>query len=252
MSIMVHRFYICNFSKKRVLTTGEIVRYNVGYSYHLSLHNRDSNVLKDIQKHLGIGVIYEYNNKPDCRIAVNKKSDLLYIIENIFDKYPLITKNQTIRYHLLRNGIINNITEFKNLEEYEKYKAKSLLFITENINAKNVKLYKDLNIDNWIVGFINGEGCFYLNKGKYNFFIEHTDKQALELIKTKLLFGPNVLERSKRERDIGKRRKTTYQLNISSKKDLDSIIKLLDNNNNIPLQENKYIQYKDWKQHLNK
>jgi hypothetical protein len=54
-----------------------------------------------------------------------------------------------------------------------------------------------------------------------------------------------VLERSKRDRDIGKIRKTTYQLIVSSKKDLDSLIMLLDNSDNIPLQGNKYIQYEE-------
>jgi hypothetical protein len=51
------------------------------------------------------------------------------------------------------------------------------------------------------------------------------------------------LERSLRDRDIGKIRKTIYQLNISSKKDIESLVMLLDNNENIPLQGNKYIQY---------
>jgi len=239
------------YPKKRVLSSGLISKYNVGYGYHLSLHNRDSNILKDIQNKLGIGVIYEYYNKPDCRLAVNKKSDLLYLINNIFDKYPLITKNQIIRYHLLKNGIINEVTEFKTLEEYQEYKTNSLLSITELLNS-SIDEFKNLNIDNWIIGFINGEGCFYLNKNKCNFFIEHTDKQALELIKNRLSFGPNVLERSKRDRDIGKLRKTTYQLIISSKKDLNSLIMLLDNTDNIPLQGNKYTQYVDWKQNFNK
>jgi len=90
------------YPKKRVLTSGQIARYNVGYSYHLSLHNRDLNILKDIKEKLGIGILYEYKNKPDCRLAVNKKSDLLYLINNIFDKYTLITKNQLIRYNLLK------------------------------------------------------------------------------------------------------------------------------------------------------
>lgn len=207
------------YPKKRVLTSGKIARYNVGFSFHLSL---------------------------------NKKSDLLYLIDNIFEKYPLITKNQSIRYYLLKNWIINDITEFKTLEEYQEYKTNSLLSITEDVKIQSDNLYKNLSIDNWIIGFINGEGCFYLNKNKCNFFIEHTDKQALELIKNRLTFGPNVLERSKRDRDLGKVRKTTYQLIVSSKKDLNSLVMLLDNNNNIPLQGNKYKQYQDWKQYLNK
>lgn len=240
------------FPKKRVLTSGEVVRYNVGYSYHLSLHPRDINILKDIQSKLGVGIIYEYCNKLDCRIAVNKKSELLFLINNIFDKYPLITKNQLIRYQILKNGIVNEITEFKTLDEYNKYKDNSLLYITKNINTQIDNRYKNLCIDNWIIGFINGEGCFYLKKSKCNFYIEHTDRNSLELIKNRLSFGPNVLKRSKRERDIGKTRKTTYQLIVSSKKDLNSLVMLLENSNNIPLQGNKYIQYQEWKQNLNK
>ena len=75
------------------------------------------------------------------------------------------------------------------------------------------------------------------------FIIEHTDRQALELIKRRLSFGPNVLERSPRDRDIGKVRKITYQLSISSNDDINNLILLLDNKDNIPLQGNKYTQY---------
>jgi hypothetical protein len=43
--------------------------------------------------------------------------------------------------------------------------------------------------------------------GKCNFYIEHTDRQLLELIRCRFDFGPHVLERSTRDRDIGKVRK---------------------------------------------
>ena len=52
-------------------------------------------------------------------------------------------------------------------------------------------------------------------------------------------------ERSQRARDIGKDRKTTYILNISSKKDINTLIGLLDNKDNIPLQGYKFIQYNE-------
>ena len=44
--------------KKRRLKLGEITCYNVGYSYHLSLHSRDVLLIKHIQEKLkNIGVI---------------------------------------------------------------------------------------------------------------------------------------------------------------------------------------------------
>jgi hypothetical protein len=130
------------------LISGKVARYNVGYSYHLSLHNRDLNILKDIKEKLGIGVIYEYKNKLDCRLAVNKRSDLLYLINNIFDKYPLVTNNQFIRYHLLKNGITNNIVEFKTLKEYQDYKTSSLSAIINQVNSRNVNKLENFCIDN--------------------------------------------------------------------------------------------------------
>ncbi len=38
------------YPKKRVLSSGELARYNEGYGFHLSLHKRDIELLKDIKK----------------------------------------------------------------------------------------------------------------------------------------------------------------------------------------------------------
>jgi hypothetical protein len=82
-----------------------------------------------------------------------------------------------------------------------------------------------------------------MNKNKCNFVIEHTDKEALEIFKHRFSFGPNVIERAPRSRDIGKKIKTTYILIISSKKDINNLIEFLDNKENAQLQGNKLIQY---------
>ena len=127
-------------------------------------------------------------NKPDSRLAVNDKAGLLSIIHNVFDVFPLVTKNQLIRYLLLKDGLVNNVKEFKTLEEYNHYKTKTerLLSINPSSPRDNELKYRverllkaPYDIDNWIIGFINGEGCFYINKSKCNFFIEHTDREAL-------------------------------------------------------------------------
>lgn len=237
------------YPKKRVLKSGEISYYSVGCAYHLSLHSRDAALIKDIHQKLdNIGVIYESKNKPDCRLAVSDRNGLLYLFSIAFNVYPLLANNQLMRYNLLKNCIINEVKKFKTLEEFSKYKSEYLASINKQVDL--IALYKSgkLEIDNWIVGFINGEGSFYLNKGKCNFYIEHTDKQLLELIRMRLDFGPNVLERSARDRDLGKVRKVMFQLNISSKKDINQLIMFLDNKDNIPLQGYKMVQYNEWKE----
>ena len=58
-----------------------------------------------------------------------------------------------------------------------------------------------LNVDNWIIGFINGvakRGCFYHKNNKPVFCIEHIDKHGLELTKKRLGFGPSIIARSPR------------------------------------------------------
>ncbi len=235
------------YPKKRLLKSGEISKINVGYSYHLSMHKRDIEMIKDIQIKLkGIGSIYEYTNKPDSRLTVNDKQGLLYLIKNVFELNPLLTKNQLIRYQLLKEGLINHINEFKTLEEYNNYKSERLLYITKKVEIKK-SLFTELDIDNWIIGFINGEGSFNIKNSRLVFYIEHSYKNALEIIKKRLYFGPNVLKRSERARDIGKIRKEMFQLFISSKKDIENLIMFLDDKNNIPLQGYKNIQYNEWK-----
>lgn len=49
------------------------------------------------------------------------------------------------------------------------------------------------------------------------------------MIKDKLGFGPKIATRSPRKRDIGKNIKQTYILTISSKKDIQSLVMLLEN-----------------------
>lgn len=75
-------------------------------------------------------------NKPDSRLAVNDKAGLLSLIHNVFDVFPLVTENQLIRYLLLKDGLVNNVKEFKTLEEYNYYKTERLLSISRDNELK--------------------------------------------------------------------------------------------------------------------
>lgn len=248
------------YPKKRVLKSGEVSKYNVGLGFHLSLHSRDLDIINTIYKNLNnIGTIYTYKNRPEVRIAINDRSGLNLLIKNL-ENFPLITEYQLTRYLLLKEFLTKEIKEFKTLEEFNKFKDGLMLSIRATISERNANNLSDESylkhwklklangeLDNWIVGFINGEGCFYLNKDKCNFFIEHTNSLALELIKRRFSFGPNVLERAPRKRDIGKDHiKPTYVLIVSSKSDVNNLIKFLDSNE-VPLAGHKLMQYNEWK-----
>lgn len=179
------------YPKKRLLKSGVLSKVNVGLGIHITLHLRDLKIIQKIHKLLQIGTIYISEAKSEARLAINDKVGITLLC-NILSNYSLLTSYQLTRFLVLKKFLEDSIKEFLTLELYNEYKA-----IVESTIIKNILL--DINlmlnlefIDSWIVGFINGEGCFYLRNGKCNFIIKHTDKLALELIKTRLEFGPKV------------------------------------------------------------
>lgn len=127
----------------------------------------------------GVGTLYDHKDGREVRLAVNDRESLLWLVENVFDIYPLLTDYQVKRYNLLKFGLLNSIKRFETIEEYNKFA------LTEYIQENKVNIVEQfekgsLTVDSWIVGFINGEGCFYLKNGKPVFCIEHTSKYGLE------------------------------------------------------------------------
>lgn len=257
---------------KVLLINGKIPIPRVTYSINISLGIVDLQLLKDIQKKLnGIGIIYEYPDRKEARLSIRKKKDLLWLIDNVFNIFPLLTFYQRDRYFRLKYGILNNITKFNTLRELFEFKTKyfsdsefkielvSLDSTQKNQinNNKETILLKDYllskyqyegEIENWILGIINSEGCFYSRLKKDDnrllvFQIEHTDLELIKLFKAKFKFTPTVFERA--ERSVVQ--KNTYSLYVSSKNNISTLIKFCDNPALIGLQGNKKIQYENWK-----
>lgn len=214
------------YPKKRVLKSGEISKYNVGYGFHICLHERDLDLIKDIHRNLAeLGVVHISRTKAEVRLAVNDNEGLLEIIR-LFSYCPPFTSHQLSRFLWLKHGIENNIKEFKTLELFNQYRSEILPGILEQTNDLSSR--KEEIINNWIVGFINGEGSFYLRKGKCEFSIEHTDRNALELIKSTLDFAPKVSDKAIRSNTTGGIRKKTFILTVSSKNDINRLVAFLD------------------------
>jgi len=218
----------------------------LGYSINISLSQIDLGLLEDIKKILfDFGTIYIYPKRKEARLAIFKKDEIKWLIDNVFDIYPLITAHQKDRYAKLRYGFLNNITLLNNLKELEEFK---------NINNMPLSLWEASTIpnkqylDNWILGIINSEGCFYSRIKKDGssllvFQIEHTDKKILEIIKSRFKFSPTIFERA--ERSVNQ--KKTYSLYISSKLNISTIIEFCEDPTLNGLLGNKKIQFQNWK-----
>lgn len=217
------------------------------YGFHLGLHLKDKQLIEEIRFKLGnIGNIYEYSseNKNEIHFAVTKKEELKWLIENVFNHYPLLTKHQWDRFSRLKYGILNNIRRVETLEEYQKFvdDIDSKLWKTTQVIDINHPLISG-GIDNWILGFINGEGSFVISpKNTFIFYIEQSESFVLEIIKKRLEFAPQVVSRKNR----GDGRKNTWSLYISSKKDILNLITFFESQQLISLQGNKLSQYNKW------
>jgi len=225
---------------KRVNTKGDITHYTLQYSVHLSLHIRDRILIEYIQKRLDKkGIIYYYEKRNDVHLSIAKNKDIIWLIENLFDRYNLLTKHQLTRLEQIKFGLRNNIKRINNLDEFVNVKVDDVI-----PDLKNIELQF---WENWLGGFINGEASFsYASKGTNKkiprFFLEHTDEKIMYYIRDYFQFGPNVFIRT---RDI---RQTTYSLNITSKKDLISLVTYLDSKD-VLLGYKKY-QYENWKKRI--
>ena len=234
---MVYRILLAegNFQTTKVARknkNGVVTSYGLKYSFHIGLHERDRPLLELIKNKLdNRGEIYDFSDKKEAHLAIYRIEDLSWLIENIFSKYPLLTKGQATRYEQLRIGISQNLNRLESLEDF---------YIVETI-VPEFNICSELYIDNWIVGFLNGEVSFTYSTKRDRIYprvcLEHTDERVIKLIKDRLEIGPNILIRT---RDT---RKTTYRLDINSKKDILNIIQFLDQTNNF--RGYKLIQYNE-------
>lgn len=230
----------------RVNKKGIITSIGLKYSFHIGLQLRDKELLELIQTKLNnMGKIYEYVKKEEAHLAIYKIEDLKWLIENVFSRYPLLSTYQRLRYEQLRIGIINNLKKLNSLDDFQTILVKpSSRVCGPTVNNLNLEAEY---LKNWACGFLNGEVSFtngINNNKKYpKINLEHTDENAIELIKDILSLN---LKTYTRTRD---NRKPTYSFSISSKKDIQNIVIFLDNLNN--LRGYKLIQYNNWKLEYN-
>lgn len=232
------------FPKKRLNLKNNSQYYNIGYGIHLSLSIKDRDLLKQIHLNLNsIGNYYEYPHRDEVRISITKLEDIKWLIENVMDKSPLLTKHQRNKYSRLRFGVLSKFNRVENLEEYQEFLTRR--FDSELSVLSNIETTDKIAFDNWMSGFINGEGSFHIHaNGHLIFYIEQVDSEVLDLIRTRLNANPKVLFRAGR----GDNHKDTYSLSLSSKKDIKSLVDFFNGNNTnlIPLAGNKKIQFDEW------
>ena len=162
------------------------------FRFQINLHKDDLNVLYYIQRLLGFGEVRLYNNY--ASFTVTRLKDIAELI-NIFDKYPLQGskwlnyRDFVSAFELYTNSnrsinALNEIAELKN-----NMNRLRLDYTIPNDKAINITPY-------WLLGFIEGEGCFSINKHN-NYRLDFSLCQSStnsELIKSIKVYLENLTE----------------------------------------------------------
>jgi hypothetical protein len=217
-----------------VTKKGKYLTYEVG----LEMNIRDIQLLYKIKKTLGIGKIKirirKDKNNNEIKMAsynIRNKKHLKGIIIPIFDKYPMLT-NKQYDYIRFRSLLLNNINLSDNLPKYSR--TKEPFNTVENI-------LKTSYFSEWLIGFIEAEGCFSIYKSKINnnnsyvasFDISQTNSfEIIQAIKIYLNISTKIY----------KDKTNNFKLKATSIRNIENIIKFL-KNNSIRLLGNKKLQY---------
>lgn len=155
--------------------------YLITYSLQLALNYKNLPLLKNIKDMLNVGNIYYRSRDKTYLWKVSNLKDIINTIIPHFEKYPLLTKKRedfkifkNIIYIIVNNNIstmnIQDIYQLVNLKKdlnlglsnSLKKDFPNLNIVSIDTENKNINVIDNIN-PYWLIGFIDGEGCFYFS-----------------------------------------------------------------------------------------
>ena len=245
-----------NFEKWLVGFTdgdGSFIIYKTRNTYSLafkiSQHKYNKRILYYIKKNIGVGSVNEEKNTNMAQYSVYSREKLKKYIIPIFDTYPLLTRKY-FNYKKFKEAF--NILDNINLSFKEKNELiEKLIILKPDINYINPIWSKLINKDNikeiiskeWLIGFIEAEGSFYISKNISNYthhfnICQQSDKYLLDAIKIILRIKANVYYYKKDK---------CYYLETKNKNSIKYIIYFVDGF----LKGVKSLEFKLWKRAFN-
>ena len=216
------------------LKCGKYILYELG----IGLHVRDMPLLYQINNEFQLsGSVNVRKDKPDIvYLQIRKKKVLIEKIVPIFDNFPMLGQKKQnydwFRFHLIENKTIYHA-------DLANFKFPLTAYVAPSVNQLLMKPYYDY----WLIGFINGEGCFstYLQKNKYmvcSFSVSQTVSGDLLLstIRTRLKLGPQVYL----HKETG-----NFKLKVTSQADCYKVLQFL-RKCPVKLRGHKHVQFVQW------
>lgn len=206
----------------------------------ISLHLDDLSCLEYIKSVLKLGKINIYKNliSPTCRLVINK-TDLQEVLFPllIHNNIHFLTKTRIDQFNLAMYILKNDIKLYNDLPKLSN--IPSIFNIPNNpIDFTLLPFFK-----NWIVGFTNAEGSFFIKVNNDGCF-QLKQRAHTELFEAfKLVFNTN------RKIDTTN---NFNQFSVSSKTDIQKVIDFFSFTGLHPLTGLKNIQYLKWLNNLRK
>lgn len=204
------------------------------YEFGIELAVRDVQLIYKIKNLLGVGTIHYRETEGRSQtiiLRVRNKSHLIGIILPIFEKYPMISKKQ---YDFLRfkNSLELGIKYSKDIGEYIR-DTKDIYTIDSILRIPY--------FPSWLVGFIEGEGCFSIYKPQSSnslvasFDIAQTNEEILIRAIAKYLYLRGIYT------DLT----NCSRLKVSSVRSIENVIKFM-HSTSVKLLGFKKLQYILW------
>lgn len=212
-------------------------KYYVYVSLIINLHNNDLDLLKYFNLYFKIGKVYNITPKKGNKLArweINK-TELINVFIPLLEKYNIsfLTETRQKQYLLLKYIINNNIIDYKDIVNNKKNID---IYIDNNMIVNNFNSLSYFN--NWLVGFSMAEGSFLIKKNN-DFCFQIKQKYNFELLK-------DISSFFKTNRKLNINKNKYVQFNVSSKHDIQNIIKYFSYSNNHTLLGEKLISYHKW------
>jgi hypothetical protein len=242
-------------SKKSTSKSG----WQVKPDFRIELHSRDLLLLRKIQSYFGIGIISQRESLNKVVYSVQSFRDIANVIIPHFDRYPLKTKkladyllfkqaiiflNSKVHYDIEGIRQILSLKASMNSGLSEKLRMEFPTVLPEPRPIVNSTVVAD---PNWLAGFVDGEGCFYVKVAKskgylgFQVVISFSISQHVrdELLLTKFIeyLGCGKIEKVSTRPDI-----VTFVVYKFS----DILEKIIPFFQRYSLQGIKYLDYKDF------
>lgn len=138
--------------------------HSFSFEFEIHVHIDDKNVLDKICSYLGIGKVYSREKSNSCNFVVGNEKDIRKLLD-IFDKYKIngikyldyVDFKKAFLIYFDRIGVLDDELRGEILELHSKMNTNRTHFSMPSDHQVVITPY-------WLLGLIEAEGSFYLNR----------------------------------------------------------------------------------------